>query len=136
MDSDIKYAEKRRGKFVPFYTFKDNPKVYRQIHYWLWRYIIQAYRCGCGSVANMNMSLIPGKPYDFDVNNFEPKCNSCNQKQDWTIEKKISHKARTKKTFESPEYRLAQSKRITAAWKEGKYADRDETNMVWNNRIN
>jgi len=111
------YALNLMGTFQPFYTFKDNPVMYRKIHYWLWRYVIQAYRCKCGSIKNMNMSLKRGFAYDFNRENFEPLCNSCNQKQDWTIEKKINHSVIRK-----------------LMWKNGVFDNRDETNMIWNQK--
>ena len=122
--AETRYLSKFKGTFEPFYNRVDNVVMYRKIHYWMWRYKIQAHRCKCGSTDNMNMSLKRGKPYDFDINNFEPLCNSCNQKQDWTLEKKIRHKARTKDIYASPEYRKRQSETVKKAWADGKYKTR------------
>jgi hypothetical protein len=132
MDAGTRYSNRFIGTFEPFYSRQDNPIMYRKIHYWMWRYIIRAFACKCGSKKNMNMALKKDKPYDFNIDNFEPLCNSCNQKQDWTIEKSIKHKSRTSKTFASEEYRNQQSERIKKAWKDGKFENRNEENMVWN----
>lgn len=137
-NTGLAYMNKWKGTFVRFYHRKDNPVMYRKIHYWLWRYVAKAPRCvnpECrGNCAQFNWSLKPMLPYDFKIKNFDFLCNSCNQLRDQTkdkirhhqkirqlkrIRKSISDKNRinTKNYYSNPKNREAQSLRIKKALK-------------------